>query len=58
MSMKLRPKGVTFCPGCPKKELKMIHEPQFNVVLEKKQDTKTTTIIGAKPQKKRHFGLF
>ncbi len=57
MRLKLRPKGLTFCPGCPKKELQLNHEPQFNVSPTKQNDTKRVTIIGSKKQE-RHFGLF
>jgi hypothetical protein len=57
MKFKLRPKGLSFCPGCPKKDLQLITEPKFNIVPEKKQDTKRVTIIGSKKET-RHFGLF
>ena len=57
MRLKLRPKGLAFCPGCPKKELQLNHEPQFNVSPAKPNDTKRVTIIGSKKQE-RHFGLF
>lgn len=57
MKLKLRPNGLTFCPGCPKKELKLNQEPRFSITPEKKENTKVITIIGSK-KKERHFGLF
>lgn len=44
---KLAPRNARFCPGCPKKDLKLIKEPTFIITPPSpKIDTKTVTIIG------------
>lgn len=43
--MKLYPKNVKLCPGCPSKELDMDILPQFNFKFNHKTDTKKITIV-------------
>lgn len=42
--MKLFPKNAKFCPGCPKKDLKLNSAPELVIKLEKQQDNKIYTL--------------
>lgn len=42
--MKLFPKNAKFCPGCPKKDLKLNSAPELVIKLEKHQDNKIYTL--------------
>lgn len=56
--MKLRPKGVKFCPGCPKKELVLKAAPQLIINPEEKKTDPKIVTIRTKPEKKITGGLF
>lgn len=55
--MKLYPKSVPVCPGCPKDDLRFEHRNTFNIVPPKKDDPKVTTLVGKGTQTKKG-GLF
>ena len=58
--MKLAPKKVIFCPGCPKKDLKLNTQPQFNIQPVYSQENKRISVISNKDNKKtgKTFTLF
>lgn len=44
--MKLAPKRIRICPGCPNNDLELNTIPQFKFVRKTNNDTKTVTILG------------
>lgn len=56
--MKFAPKNARFCPGCPKKELKLTTMATLQLSPLPQKDTKTITIVKSNQNKGKTFNLF